>query len=432
MSAYFQSLLDSGQVVRMMDKRTIITDRMGPWSNQCLTLAWEDASGKVSISPDEAEILFNYGRLTNVQRIHDGTICMGMIFSDIRNFDAVIVCGIISPSNNMRQEILDYAKSKGYISLAPVPVEMFSGTKVLIFNNDGTYKIKYTWSEKLKANCNSPHLYRFTQKYFETEFKRKRNYFENHQISYTAFYQAPKITITPEGFVLDNLREDEAFSRENIDAIRSYDIQVGCLSTKVDKNILLKALVRLGFGDSSVPENLRIKYDASLREPHPEFSFPLYQYTPKLGKDNLFVPLESGDLIYYDLIEMDQYQVTYRIKVPYSEEVRQMMVNFEKLMKKTYDDKVCHVRFSRFSQSISFETHYEKDPKYSLCGQFEKELVTLDYAISLFQMYSKLNYDQMIFAIMCFYASDTAFPYQELFTFYFSHLEGKLEIPALL
>lgn len=431
MSNYFQDLLDSGEIIRMMDKRTIITDRMGPWSNQCLTLAWEDASGKVSVTPDEAEILFNYGRLTNVHRIHNGTISMGFIFDDIRNFDAVIVCGTISPSNTIREEILDYAKSKGYITDEPIPVEMFSGTKNLHFNPDGTYKIEYTWTEELKASCNQPHLFRFTQKYFESEFKRRYTFYKDQKFFDANFYKNPKVTVTPDGFILDNLCEDEVFSQDNINAIRGYDFQVGCLSTKIDKNLLLKAIIQLGYADGSVPENLRIKYNASLKELRPEFSFPLYQYTPKLSKDNLSVTLESGELVYSDLAEINQYYVSYNLKVPYSEVVRQLMKHFETLMKKTYDDKTCRVRFNPYNQSVSFEAYYEKDPKYSLCGQFEKDLVTLDYAISLFQMYSQTNSDRMIYSIMCFYASESTFPYQELFTFYFSHLESKLEIPAL-
>lgn len=426
MSNYFQSLLDSGKIIRIMDERTIITDRMGPWSNQCLTLAWEDANGDYSISPDEAEILFNYGRLQNVQRIYDGTICPGMIYSDIRQFNAAIVCGTISPSNTIRQGILDYAKSKGYITPEPVPVEMFSGTKYLTCNSDGTYTISYVWSDELKKTCNPHHLNRFTEKYFDAEFKRKHHHFADGKNFETAFYKAPQLTVLSSGFEISNLLEKEVFSRENIDAIRSYDIQVGCLSTKVDKNILLKALIQAGFVDS-LPINLRIKYDASLREKHPQLSFPLYQYNPQLSKDNLLLHLQSGDLIYMDYIEMDQYSVSYHLKVPYSEKIRTLMKNFATLMEKTHDRENCRVWFSPNDQSVRMETKYEEDPKYSLCGQFEKELVTLDYAISLVQKFNESNSDQLIYDIMCYYASDTTFPYQELFSFYFSHLESNLK-----
>lgn len=427
MSAYFQSLLDSGKVIRMVDERTIITDRMGPWSNQCLVLAWENASGEISISPDEAEILFNYGRLENVQRIYNGTISMGMIFSDIREFDAAIVCGTISPSNKIRQGILDYAKSREYITPEPVPVEMFNGAKHLTCNPDGTYTITYIWSKELKKDCNPYHLYRFTEKYFESEFKRKRHHFVDGKNFKTDFYKAPKITIEANnGFELTNLTEEEVFCRDNIDALRAYDIQISCLSTKVDKNILLKALIQAGFVDS-LPINLRIKYDASLREAHPQFSFPLYQYTPRLSKDNLLVHLHSGDLIYSNYIETNQYRVSYRLKVPYSEKIRSLMKNFETLIKKTHDMEKCRVWFDPYAQSINLEMHYEEDPKYSLCGQFEKDLVTLDYAISLLQKFNESNSDQLIYDIMCFYASDTTFPYQELFSFYFSHLESNLK-----
>lgn len=428
MSNYFQNLLDSSKIFHMVDKRTIITDRMGPWSNQCLTLAWEDATGECSVSPDEAEILFNYGRLSNVQRIYDGTISMGMIYADIREFNAVIVCGIITPSNNIRKEILDYAKSRGYIAFSPTPVEMLNGTKYLERNNDGSYKITYLWSSKIKADCVPHHLNQFTEKYFRNEFKRKRTHFSNGTTTTSAFYSAPKITITADGFIIDNLLESEVFTRENIDAIREYDIQIRCLSTKIDKNVLLKALIQFGYM-YSLPENLRLSYNASLRDPTPYLSLPLYQYTPKLSKDNLFVPLKSGDLIYFssDILGINRYSVSYKLKVPYSECVRELMKNLETLMKKTYDSEKCDIKFNPFRQTIRIEMPFVEDPKYSLCGQIEKELVTLDYAISLLEECKKSNYDQLVYAILRFYASDTNFPSEELFNFYFTHLNSNLQ-----
>lgn len=45
MSNYLNSLLNSRENFRLEDERTIITDRMGPWSNQNLVLAWETANG---------------------------------------------------------------------------------------------------------------------------------------------------------------------------------------------------------------------------------------------------------------------------------------------------------------------------------------------------------------------------------------------------
>lgn len=425
MSNYLNSLLNSEKVFRLEDSRTIITDRMGPWSNQDVTLAWETASGDPCLSPVEAEVLFDYGKLSNVQRDYRGQLYMESVFADIRTFSGAIVCGILSPSTYLREEILEYAKSMGYITDKPVDVEMFNGTKSLTCNHDGTYKITFLWSKKAKEDGAASQLYQFTKKYFEVEFQRERHSLMPGQVFKVMFYSAPKLEITPDGFTIDNLLECEVFSRDNIDAIREYDIQIGCLSTKVDKNLLLKGLIQLGFA-YTVPENLRIKYDASLREKHPSHNLPLYQYSPKLGKENKSVTLGSGIAIYSYSTDFAQYTVSYKLTVPYSECVRCVMKNFETLMKKAYQSDGCYVNFAPFSESVYFSVNKKEAPGYSLCGQLEKEIVTLDYAISLLQMFSKLNDHQMFFAIMKLYAADVNFPYAELFNFYYSLLEKRL------
>lgn len=424
MSNYLNDLLNSEKTFRLEDERTIITDRMGPWSNQNLVLAWETANGNPCVSPNEAEVLFEYGKLSNVQRNYRGELYMEFTFSDIRSFDGAIVCGILSPELHLREEILEYAKGMGYITDKPVDIEMFNGTKSLICNPDGTYKITFVWSQKVKENCNAIHMYQFTQKYFAIEFQRECTHLFNQPAK--KYYSNPKFEISNEGFSIDNLRACEVFNRENIDAIREYDIQLWCLSTKIDKNLLLKGLIQVGFAAYSVPENLQIKYDATLREKHSENNLPLYQYTPKLGKENKSVTLKSGIATYSYLSDYAQYTVSYHSNVPYSEYVRSIMKNFETLMQKAYQGEHCYVRFDPYRESVYFCVNKKEEPEYSLCSQFEKEIVILDYAISLYQMFGKLNDDQMLFAIMKFYASDVNFPYRELFTFYYSLLKNRL------
>lgn len=425
MSNYLNALLNSENTFRLEDKRTIITDRMGPWSNQDLTLAWETASGEPCVTPEEAEVLFDYGKLSNVQRDYSGKLYMETTFCDIRTFDGAIVCGTLSPGLYLREEILEYARSKGYITEEPTDVQMFNGTKSLNFNQNGTYKITYIWSEKIKSEATTERLYQFTKKYFETEFQRERHSFEHGQVFKVMYYSNPKLEITKDGFSIDNLLESQVFRRENIDAIREYDLQIGCLSTKIDKNLLLKGLIQLGFA-YDLPENLRIKYDASIKEKSPNNYLPLFQYTPKLSKDNKAVVLGSGIAVYSYSTQFHNYTVSYKPTVPYSEYVRCLMKNFETLMKKAYETNGYYVSFSPFNESVYFSVNRKEEPGYSLCSQFEKEIVALDYAISILQRFNELNSHQLFFAIMKFYASDTNFPYTELFNFYYSHLESRL------
>ncbi len=425
MSKYLSNLLNSEEIFRLEDRRTIITDRMGPWSNQNLTLVWETASGKPCVTPEEAEVLFDYGKLSNVQRDYAGKLYMETTFCDIRTFDGAIVCGTLYPGLHLREEILEYAKSKGYITEKPVDVQMFNGTKSLSFDAGGTYKITYIWSEKIKREATPERLYHFTKKYFEMEFQRKRDVFQNDKVHKFMYYSNPRLEITQEGFSIDNLLDWQVFRRENIDAIREYDLQIGCLSTKIDKNLLLKGLIQLGFA-CDLPENLRIKYNASIEEKSPSNYLPLFQYSPKLSKDNKSVVLGSGIAVYSYSTEFHNYTVSYKLTVPYSEYVRCLMKNFETLMKKTYETNGCYVGFSPFTESVYFNVSRKEEPGYSLCSQFEKEIVTLDYAISILQRFNDLNNHQLFFAIMRFYASDTNFPYTELFSFYYSLLESKL------
>ena len=81
------------------DTRVIITDRMGTWKNQNVTLVWEGYwKGKtVSLTPDEVEVLFPLGLANNIARGEDGKLYEKSTFLDCRSFDGGIVCGILAP-----------------------------------------------------------------------------------------------------------------------------------------------------------------------------------------------------------------------------------------------------------------------------------------------------------------------------------------------
>ena len=131
MSTYVESLLEAKNICELNDTRTIITDRMGPWSNQNVELAWEGVcNGKlISITPDEAKLLFENGLTRNVVQKEDGEISIHWIFDDIRIFHRAIVCGILAPTTakGIRKEFVDYGKKMGYITEKMTPINMKTG-----------------------------------------------------------------------------------------------------------------------------------------------------------------------------------------------------------------------------------------------------------------------------------------------------------------
>lgn len=418
MDKYLENILEAGKVYSMNDQRTIITDRMGPWSNQNLTLAWEGdrKGGHICVSPDEAEILFEHGLLTNVQRNYMNELYMESTYADIREFDGAIVCGVLSPSTIVRKGILEYAKRMGYILEHIEPVEMLNGTKSLTCNEDGTYKITYSWSDDVLEKFNMDLVYQFTQKFFEREFQDTMYRYTDKK-----FYSSPVLTIKEKEFCVDHLLEKEVFDRTSIDAFREYDIDVRLLSSEIDRTIMLKALIHLAYACDSCPENIYMRYEGSLKITNLNLLLPLNPYVPSLSKDKKSVKLQSGTLIYSYSSTYGNENYTYKIDVPYSEGIRRLMKNFEKLMNATYDRKSIYTYFEPYRGSAGFSVLNKDAAKY-YGAQLERELVILDYAISMYQNICKLNYHQMLHTVLEFIASDINVPYREIFVYYYDLL----------
>ena len=238
-NSYVSRLIENQTICTMNGKRYIITDRMGTWNKQSVVLTWEgwqitSNSNFVSITPDEVEVLFTKGLIRNVARGENGKLYEKTTFLDGRDFAGAIVCGILAPSTqaNLRPEICDYAKKMGYITDIMTPVKMFSGTKSLIFNTDGTYSILFVWNDSVLKKINQELLHNFTKNFF-------RNY---------------SVEVKNNGILMLNLSEDFAFSRKSIDIFRVYDIQLFYLNPKFDKKLLLRAIMQRAF--ISFPYNI--------------------------------------------------------------------------------------------------------------------------------------------------------------------------------
>lgn len=390
MKSYVSQLLEEGTVWTMNDTREIITDRMGTWGEQNVVLVWEgDADNKrIQITPDEAEILYEKGLLENVARGENGKLYIKTTFADIRQFDGAIVCGVLAPSTSktMRQEIKDYARKKGYITNVSIPTKnLFNGTKVLEFNSNNTYNITYFWDETMVKDIDPETLKQFTI-----------NYFENSSIE-----------IRDNAVVQLNLSEEEVFSRENIDKLRVYDIQLSYLSSSVDKKLLLRALMLKAFMLDFPCNMLRDKYfkkNGKIRIPEDRQNSISFN---EFGRKKM----QCGTL--YRNLEYNHYR--YQIDVPYKETIRVLMSNYKEVMNRKYSTLKIHFDFFPFDEQIYV---YFGENEWS-CSEIERDFIALDYAMKFLQEESKLNGYQLYSSIISLLEADCSGQYRYE---YFSYL----------
>ncbi len=391
-NSYVSRLIETQTICTMNGKRYIITDRIGAWNKQSVVLTWEgwqitSNSNFVSITPDEVEVLFTKGLIRNVARGENGKLYEKTTFLDGRDFAGAIVCGILAPSTqaNLRPEICDYAKKMGYITDIMTPVKMFSGTKSLIFNTDGTYSILFVWNDSVLKKINQELLHNFTKNFF-------RNY---------------SVEVKNNGILMLNLSEDFAFSRKSIDIFRVYDIQLFYLNPKFDKKLLLRAIMQRAFisfpynilkrnqfeklGNTTIPEN---------KKEHLKFN--------QFGK----CKLNCGKVFYNSELKRYLYQIT----IPYTEWIRELMIDTEKVLKSKYCENVC-VSFSGFNQTIEI---YCNGNDIGL--DVERELISLDYAMTFLWDESKglFNYYQFYTSILSLLEADSSGQFRDE---YFSYLK---------
>lgn len=386
-NSYVSRLIESQTICTMNDERTIITDRMGAWNEQDVVLTWEGNSnrGIVSITPDEVEVLFAKGLIRNVIRGENGKLYEKTTYLDIRSFDRAIVCGILAPSTraNLRQEIFDYAKKMGYVTDTMTPVKMFSGTKSLILNTDGTYSIFFGWHDSVLKEINQELLHKFTKVFFS-----------NHSAE-----------VKSNGVLMVNLSEDIVFSRENIDTFREYDIQLLYLNPKFDKKLLLRAVMQRAFIHlpCNTLRNGQFEKIGNITIPEDRQEYLTFN---EFGKQNL-----NCGTVYHNS-ERDSY--TYQITVPYTEYIRELMIDTEKVLKAKYGNNV-YVGFSGFNQDI----HISCNGK-AIGSDVERELISLDYAMTFLRDEGQFNHFQLYASIISLLEADSSGQFRNE---YFSYLE---------
>lgn len=385
--AYVDELVEKGETICFNYPRSIITDRMGPWDEQNVKVAWvQDRPKRVVATPEEAEVLFNKGLTENVVRGEDGALYMQYVYCVASSFNGAIVCGVLAPSTKaeLRPEIFEYIKKMGYVTEEMTPVEMAMGTKSLIFNADGTYSVSYSWHESVLKNIKRGVLEAFTKNFFA---------------------QKPVEIMATDGILMTNLSEDEVFSRKNIDLFRNYDIQLMYLSKAYDKELLLYAFMKREFiyEPSNTFGRRNFKKLGNVEIPvNPINSLAFNEF----GK----LQMNSGKLSLYPWDNC--YDCTYKITVPYSESIRELMVDTEKLLKAKFGKKV-RVIFSGFHECISVSTEDK-----SITSLIERELVALDYAITLLRAEDEFNGSQLRYCILSLLEADSTGTYRDAYHSY--------------
>ena len=322
----------------------IYTDRYEDRSS--VVLAWiVNANGKeLFLTPEEVERLLTKDLVRNVYRNAEGSLCReyaGWMYA--RTLKRAIVCGIMAPTAkaNVRPEILAYAKKMGYVSDMMIPVEMVSGTKSLIFNEDGTYSISYSWHESTMKSIERNLLNAFTERFFSEQ----------------------SIKVKEDGVLLVGLSEEEVFNAGAIEFLRKYDIQLYYLSSQFDKELLIWALQREMYADGESERTYASARCGCAFEKNGNIR--LTTDKQECLSFNRFgeCHMNCGEVRRDDILGTKACRYEYKVTTPYSESIRVAMLDTVKLLKRKFGDKV-GVEFCPFSEMIIIICIYVRLKRY--------------------------------------------------------------------
>jgi hypothetical protein len=351
---------------------------MGNLIEQNVVLTWEGifSDEVVSLTPDEVKVLFNRGLTTNVACNAKRKLYEVNYPTDIRRYNNAIVCGILAPSTqmNLRKEILSYAKKMGYVTEEMTPVQMHSGTKELLVNED-SYSIFFKWHSSTLQKINSELLNTFTKD----------------------FFMCHPVEVKSDGVLMTNLPEKEVFSKENIDMFREYDIQLTYLDSTFDKKLLLRALMQRAFIDDIPFNKLRKGQFINLGK----ILIPEDRQEHIVFNEFGICKLNCGT-VQHDL-KRDFY--IYQIEVPYTEYIRELMLDTEKLLQAKYQtcERKVSVDFYKYSQCMFIGCNLAE-----INTDVEREIICLDYAIKLLQDEKHFNDAQLYHSIISLLENDSS------------------------
>jgi len=403
MSDYSKELINAGIPIRITNTAEIPTDSMQyPYSFLPVGLKGYSEDEKfIIITPDEAKELYHAGLIKNAYENKYGYIRPHSLGSPSHTFSGGFICGELTPSacNEMRKEIRDYAMS---LVSSTKAVEMLSGTKHLVKKENGIYCILYNFSESVQKRIKYQTLKIFTE-----------HFFKNPKIDI-------EIDVCKTGITMRNLKETDICSLRIIDILRVYDLQLYRMRSKANKLVLLYAVLKRSFmlsGSCLFPVcEKRFEEKGTIHIP---FNRPSPIKFSKYGEKKL-----RCGIMYFRTQWFDFYM--YRINVPYTENIRALMLMTQKLLQQQFPE--LNVSFNGYDESISIffrDQHSLPDSKVKyIKATIEQELLSIDMTIYLMKNESKYHFLAYYDSIISWLENDSSGDFAKVYSEYFSQLKA--------
>mgnify|MGYP003307230003 CR=1 FL=1 len=126
------------------------------------------------------------------------------------------------------ENLLSYAKKVNWVTESPIPIKMYSGTKELIVNENGTFTVKYILDKDKHKSFNTE----FLKKICIGKIKRLKNKtyicYRNCTEERAYYFFCGNVEFDEENLVLiiNDIPYSEVYKRDLIDAIRDLDLEL--------------------------------------------------------------------------------------------------------------------------------------------------------------------------------------------------------------
>lgn len=210
-----------------IDNTHVMTDYMGGWDDQWREIGWYDSNSKMYFNPDEVKEIFDNDEAENVGIREDGSLYMKTRWLDARTAFSII-CGIPFGVSEKNENLLSYAKKVGWVTESPIPIKMYSGTKELIVNEDGTFAVKYILDRDKYKSPNTE----FLKKICVGKIKRLKNKtyicYRNCTEERVHYFYCGNVDFDKENLtlIINDIPYSEVYKRNLIDAIRNLDLEL--------------------------------------------------------------------------------------------------------------------------------------------------------------------------------------------------------------
>lgn len=210
-----------------IDSTHVMTDYMGGWSNQWIEIGWYDNRTNSYFNLDEVKYFFEKGETENVGQNEDGSLYMKSYWLDARTA-FTIVCGIPFNTSESNQNLLEYAKSIGLVHEQPIPIKMFSGTKMLLVKANDLFNVQYKINKDVYKQFNQEWIEKLCIGKIKRIKLATHEYHHDGIIENVSDFMCGDISFDSNNRMLTihDIPKNEICKRILIDAIRNLDIEI--------------------------------------------------------------------------------------------------------------------------------------------------------------------------------------------------------------